>query len=90
MRMPWHCTSWFSGLIAKKKSYEVGLVGSKHEESFDAVTVVAILVPPDPNPVESVTYAKDVNIANKQVLKSNSQQRQAENFRGMGAETAPG
>lgn len=58
IRVDTHWTIWFSGWRLKKNSGVTLLELSKQEESEDAVTSAATLVPPEPNPVASLTYGE--------------------------------
>jgi hypothetical protein len=55
IRVSVHCTIWYSGLMENTNSGWTDLVASKHVALFDAVTCAATLVPPEPNPVASLT-----------------------------------
>ena len=60
MRVVAHCTSWLFGTTLKSKSGCTFVDASKQLESLLDCTVAATLVPPEPKPVESLTYGERV------------------------------
>jgi hypothetical protein len=56
IRIGWHWTTWLAGSMENTKSGLTFCVVSKHEVSDEGVTWAATLVPPEPNPEESLIW----------------------------------